>query len=179
MSNSSTRGQLLTIEGVRGRDLTSAARRLSRSQRTQDGAFSIWDASGIFYEIQGLDSRHKPSQATLILLYAADLHFRLRWQILPALEEGKTVVAAPYVETAIAAGLASGLPRKWVTELFRFAPKPSASFWLEGSPVISGSPESGFLEFCGKTLHKDFFDKFSAHFAALRRRGKYELLDLK
>ena len=34
---------------------------------------------------------------TLVLLYASDLLFRLRWEIRPALAEGRTVVVAPYV----------------------------------------------------------------------------------
>ena len=50
-----------------------------------------------------------PSARTLLLLYAADLAFRLRWQIRPALAEGRTVVAAPYVDTAMAFGRAAGL----------------------------------------------------------------------
>ena len=49
-----------------------------------------------------------PSARTLLLLYAADLAFRLRWQIRPALAEGRTVVAAPYVDTAVAFGRAAG-----------------------------------------------------------------------
>jgi thymidylate kinase len=56
-------------------------------------------AASIFFELHGLESGEHMSPRTLILLYAADLHFRLRWQILPALDEGQTVVAAPYVET--------------------------------------------------------------------------------
>ena len=39
---------------------------------------------------------------TLLLLYAADLAFRLRWEIRPALAEGHTVIAAPYLDTAFA-----------------------------------------------------------------------------
>ena len=45
-----------------------------------------------------------PLLGRLLLLYAADLAFRLRWEIRPALAEGYTVVAAPYVETAVAFG---------------------------------------------------------------------------
>ena len=51
-----------------------------------------------------------PSARTLLLLYAADLAFRLRWEIRPALAAGRTVVAAPYVDTAVAFGRAAGVP---------------------------------------------------------------------
>ena len=64
-----------------------------------------------------------PSARTLLLLYAADLAFRLRWQIRPALAEGRTVIAAPYVDTAMAFGRAAGLKPSWLMNLFRFAPR--------------------------------------------------------
>src|SRR5207244_10239312 len=62
----------------------------------------------------------------LLLLYAADLAFRLRWQIRPALAEGRTVVAVPYVATAIAVGRAVSLPATWLAGLFAFAPRPDS-----------------------------------------------------
>jgi hypothetical protein len=37
-------------------------------------------------------------------------------------------VAAPYVETAKALAIAAGLPRRWVQEVFRFAPKPDSCY---------------------------------------------------
>ena len=51
------------------------------------------------------------SPRTLLLLYAADLAFRLRWEIRPALDAGQTVIAAPYLDTAFAFGRACGLSR--------------------------------------------------------------------
>ena len=42
---------------------------------------------------------------TLALVYAADLAFRLRWEIRPVLDAGGVVVASPYVETAVAFGV--------------------------------------------------------------------------
>jgi hypothetical protein len=57
-------------------------------------------------------------------VYAADLAFRLRWEIRPVLESGGIVIAAAYVETAIAFGASCGLPEQWLRELMRFAPPP-------------------------------------------------------
>ena len=168
----SVRGQLFSIDAVCGRDLLPAAKRLFEVKQKGRGGWSTWDASSIFFELNGLDLDDQPSARTLILLYAADLRFRLRWQILPALEDGGTVVAAPYVETAIAFGLAFGLPLKWMTELFRFAPRPTAAYWLNGHAPTADSPTAGFLEFCGNILPKDFFEKFGEHFKKLQRQGK-------
>src|SRR4029077_14879611 len=63
-----------------------------------------------------------PSARTLLLLYADDLAFRLRWEIRPALAAGTTVVAGGSVDTAMAFGRAAGVPVGWLTNLFRFAP---------------------------------------------------------
>jgi hypothetical protein len=123
------RGQLIAVDGG-GAGLTAAARTLTtalRKEREGSGV-SAWDSSGIFTELSAVDEIPGPSARTLTLLYAADLAFRLRWQIRPALDAGLSVVAAPYVETAKALAIASGLPRKWVQEVFRFAPKPDSCY---------------------------------------------------
>ena len=123
------RGQLIAVDGG-GAGLTAAARTLTAAlRREREGSgISAWDSSGIFTEIAPADEIPGPSARTLTLLYAADLAFRLRWQIRPALEAGFSVVAAPYVETAKALAIAAGLPRKWVQEVFRFAPKPDSCY---------------------------------------------------
>ena len=64
------------------------------------------------------------SPRTLSLVYAADLAFRLRWEIRTAIDTGGVVIAAPYVDTAVAFGSACGLPESWLRELLRFAPAP-------------------------------------------------------
>ena len=170
-------GQLVSIDAIRGPDLASSAKRLLQaSDKGKAGGVSTWDASSIFFELDGIRSEiQEPlSSQTLLLLYAADLRFRLRWQIEPALVAGQTIIAAPYVETGVAFGLATGLPERWVTEVFRFAPDAEAAFWLEGTPATSGSPTIGFLEFCNDDLRmqNEFFGKFTAHFDELERRGK-------
>src|SRR5262249_18329696 len=96
---------------------------------------------------------------------------------LAGLEEGQLVVAIPYVETGIAFGLANGIPEKWLYEVFRFAPAPTESFWLNGSPT-PGSSSEGFLEFCTDVLPGDFLQRFSAHFVELQNCGKCKLLQL-
>ena len=59
------------------------------------GGVSRWDASGLFDElVAGGEQAGRPSARTLLLLYAADLAFRLRREIRPTLAEGRTVIAA-------------------------------------------------------------------------------------
>ena len=173
MAKSGVEGQLFSIDALASRDLVPAARAFLKSKSAGEGGFSSWDASNIFYELQKLNAADLPSARTLLLLYAADLRFRLRWEILPALEEGQVVVAIPYVETGIAFGLAMGLPEKWLTEVFRFAPAPAESFWLNGGHPGPAEPSSnaGFLEFCSDILPENFFETFAAHFEELQKRG--------
>jgi len=87
---------------------------------------SRWDASGLFAEfaVAGHGSRGI-SARTLSLIYAADLAFRLRWEIRPILDAGGVVIAASYLDTAAAFGVSCGLSNGWLRELMRFAPTPS------------------------------------------------------
>ncbi len=166
-------GQLISVDAVRGRDLVPSAKNLLQTKRRKDG-FSTWDASGIFFELESQRRAigEEPSAQTLVLLYAADLRFRLRWEIEPAIAVGQTVIAAPYLETGIAFGVAQGLPRKWLIELFRFVPRAAVSYWVSGNPPNSPAAQAGFLEFSSHLASKDFYDRFASHFDALEQRGK-------
>ena len=178
MRSPSFQGQLISIDAVRGNDLLPAAKRFFELKQKDSDGWSTWDASGIFFELSGVNVNEGPSARTLVLLYAADLRFRLRWQILPVLEAGGTIVAAPYVETAMVFGLALDLPLKWMTGVFRFAPRPTAAYWLNGDPPIAHPPDAGFLEFCGDILPKDFFERFGEHFKKLERLGECQSMNV-
>ena len=192
-SETSTKGRLIALEGSRGLDLAPAAKRLLGQVRREkeEGGCSVWDASAIFYELRKGDKEiPQPSPRTLILLYASDLAFRLRWEIRPALEDGLVVVAAPYVEGAIAFGLAAGLPQRWLSDLFAFAPAPAATYRLREKKENSHwkfKKSEGFLEFCCKTLIAsspawnpvELRQKFIAHLESLEHRGQCQLADYK
>jgi hypothetical protein len=179
MSKAIIPGQFISVDAMRGRDLIPSAKNLLQTKRRKDG-FSTWDASGIFFELdsQRRELGEEPSAHTLLLLYAADLRFRLRWEIEPALAEGQTVIAAPYVETGIAFGLSHGFTRKWLTELFRFFPRAPMAYWVNGNPSASPSAQSGFLEFSAHLGSKDFYDRFASHFDTLEQRGKCRTYEL-
>ena len=166
-------GQLLSLDVIEGRDTVPAAKRLLKAQSAPGGGISTWDASSIFFEMNSLEVSDKPSPRTLVLLYAADLFFRLRWEIIPALREGKCVIAVPYVETGFAFGALAGLPKKWLSEVFRFAPKVNESFRVNGSSSAKlAGATTGFVEFCSSTLNEDLRPKFATYFNELERRGR-------
>jgi hypothetical protein len=164
-------GRLLSLDVIDGRDVVPAAKKILKQHAAENG-ISTWDSSSIFFEMHGLQVSEQPSPRTLVLLYAADIFFRLRWQILPALEEGKCVVAGPYLETGFALGTVAGLPKRWLTEVFRFAPKPAESYRVNGSSAKLGPPTAGFIEFCSNTLNEDLRPKFASYFDDLERRGR-------
>jgi hypothetical protein len=140
----SARGSLISVDGVDAAAVLAAARAVLGARSR--GGISRWDASGIFQELAVADAAAGTASArTLLLLYAADLAFRLRWQIRPALAAGRTVVAAPYVETAIAFGRASGLQAGWLTNLFRFAPRATDRRFADTARARALAITDGFV----------------------------------
>lgn len=136
-------GTLIAVEGLHGAAVRTAANAvLAGIDRRKRGGISSWDASGVFEElVVAGDEAGLASARTLLLLYAADLAFRLRWEIRPALAEGRVVVAAPYVETAVAFGRAAGVKASWLTNLLLFAPRAAESHYVEKT-AGSGSAAS-------------------------------------
>jgi hypothetical protein len=139
-------GALIAVDGVDAAAVLAAARGALDSRLR--GGISRWDASGVFQDLAVAEATAgTPSARTLLLLYAADLAFRLRWQIRPALSEGHTVVAAPYVDTAIALGRAAGLPAGWLSNLFRFAPRPADRHVVHPRSGRAANVKEGFVAF--------------------------------
>ena len=137
--------RLIAVDGIQAAAVIAEARAaLGGPSR---GGISKWDASGVFQELAVADGTAGAASArTLLLLYAADLAFRLRWQIRPALADGRTVVAAPYVDTAVAFGRAAGLTPAWLANLFRFAPRAAQRRFVHTSARASVAT-GGFVEF--------------------------------
>ena len=110
-----------------------------------------------------------------IAQYVVPLAFRLRWEIRPKLEEGRTVVAAPYVNTAVAFGRAAGVPAAWLTNLFQFAPRPAERV-VQTAAAHRGSDRKGFVEFaCGRLgpyphSRRDIIDRTRMHLKTAARR---------
>jgi hypothetical protein len=178
-------GNLIALEGWGGRSMAVAIRQVERRLRRDDFAVGVsaWDASAIFFQLgRGPQACPGLSPRTLLLLYASDLAFRLRWQILPALEEGGTVVAAPYLETPMAFGLAAGLPRVWLDDLFRFAPSAGSCYRVPNRTIPvnrRGTPADSFLELSFAQLRNHggwpieaIQRGFDDHFDALEASGR-------
>jgi dTMP kinase len=171
------RGALVAVDGVDASEIVAAARaKIAGLPRPRRGGVSLWDASGVFDDlvVAGADAG-VPSPRTLLLLYAADLAFRLRWEIKPVLAEGRVVAAAPYVATAIAFGRAAGLPSGWLHDLFSFAPKPTEACHVDASAARSGFIEFGCVRLAERrngSSRQAIVDRTRQHLrAASRSRG--------
>lgn len=149
---------LIALDGINSRALRAEARKqLAKARGRRRGGVSVWDASGLFEELAFAGrGTALPSARALLLLYAADLAFRLRWEIRPALEEGRVVIAAPYVETAVAFGRAAGLPRRWLRDLFVFALPAAEWRHVDAAPAVGKARQAGdgFVEFGLKWMHR-------------------------
>jgi hypothetical protein len=174
-----TRAALISIDGINAHALTDTARRVADANRRHRAGISSWGASGIFDELTFADSEAGvPSMRTLLLLYAADLAFRLRWEIEPALDEGRLVIAAPYIATPIALGRAAGLDPHWLADLFHFAPSATEHHVVDPPPARPIADRKGFVEFAwrhldtrlGDLTRLELMDRTRRHLRALAER---------
>jgi hypothetical protein len=151
-------GRLIAVDATRGADIRTEAARVADDLRARgiDCAISRWDASGMFEDLlAGPVAGRQVSPRMLALLYAADLVFRLRWEIGPALAAGRVVIAAPYVNTAVAVGVGLGLPDEWLLDVLRFAPVPDAARAAPERRSGAGwrpKPDRGYAECCATLL---------------------------
>lgn len=154
-------GRLIAIDGSRGKDVAAAAEALAAALRKRDlpCGISRWDASGLFADLTAADpslaAHRSVSPRTITLIYAADLVFRLRWEIAPVLASGGIVIAAPYLDTAVAVGIAAGLSEKWVREILRFAPPATINTLARERKTGRGwarKPRRGYAEFSAALL---------------------------
>ena len=168
-------GRLIAVDGSRGKDTAAAAAVIVERMRRSgvECAISRWDASGLFGDLAASvrGDRHI-SMRTLALVYASDLAFRLRWEIRPVLEAGGVVVAAPYIETAIAFGASCGLSEEWTRQLLRFAPPAEVRARSDERKI--GKPwtrrtDRGFPEYCAMMLD-------ASAPRQLRKRARHEMM---
>jgi dTMP kinase len=73
---------------------------------------------------------HTLGQITMDLFYATDFADRLEQQVIPALRAGFIVLTDRYIYSTMARSIVRGADPAWITDVFRFAPKPHAVFYL-------------------------------------------------
>ena len=177
MGNEKTGGRLISLDGADGETLRRAAKTLAVQNRPR-GAVSQWGASGIFDELLAAGpGAGRPSMRTLLLLYAADLAFRLRWEIKPALAEGRLLIVAPYVDTAVALGRAAGLDTQWLKNLFGFVPAPTERRHIKGPVRTKVDAGRGLVEYAcehteGILSQRELMQRTNAYLEGRRPRPR-------
>ncbi len=133
---------------------------------------------------------HTLGRITLALFYATDFADRLIHQIVPALQAGFVVLTDRYIYSLMARALVRGLDAPWLRNLYSFALKPDAVFYLRIGvddliPRVVFSRGFDYWE-SGMDLHpsEDMYESFRkyqtallGHFDTLAEEYGFEVID--
>jgi dTMP kinase len=81
--------------------------------------------------LQQAKQGHTLGRLTLDLFYATDFADRLENFILPSLRAGFIVLTDRYVYSTMARSIVRQVDPEWIREIYRFAPRPHAAFYLK------------------------------------------------
>lgn len=127
-------GRLIAIEGTDGvgRSTHIALLREWLETRGFGVAYTAQTKSRLAGEgLRRAKEGHTLGRITMDLFYATDFADRLENQILPALRAGFVVLSDRYIYSTMARSMVRGGDPEWVQDLYRFAPKPHAVFYLK------------------------------------------------
>ncbi len=127
-------GRLIVVEGTDGAGRSTQMALLREWLETR--GFGVAHTALTRGQLAGEGLRrakqgHTLGRLTMDLLYATDLADRLENEILPALRAGFVVLTDRYIYSTIARSIVREVDPGWVTDLFRFAPRPHAVFYLK------------------------------------------------
>jgi len=135
------RGLLVAFEGPDGSGKTTQ-RKLFKTWLKSEGYDVVttkWNSSALIKPI--ITSRktiHALGPEEYSLLHAADFRHRVEQAILPALWDGKLVIADRFLFTGLARDVARGLDLDWVLRLYEPLLWPDLVFYFAVSPATSG-----------------------------------------
>lgn len=137
----SRRGLLIAFEGPDGSGKTTQ-RKLFKTWLKAEGHDVVttkWNSSELIKPlVKGRKAVHALSPTEFCLLHAADFRHRVETEILPALWEGKIVVADRFLFTALARDAARGLNLNWLLNVYAPLLWPDMVLYFSVSPVTSG-----------------------------------------
>jgi dTMP kinase len=186
-------GKLIVIEGTDGVG-RSTQLSLVRPWLEQQGhavvdtgiTRSVLAGKGIKKAKEG----HTLGRITLTLFYATDFADRLKNQIIPALRAGFVVLTDRYIYSLMARAMVRGLDPVWIRNIYSFALKPDAVFYLRIGvddliPRVVFSRGFDYWE-SGMDLHpsEDMYESFRkyqgsllAQFDTLAQEYNFEVVD--
>jgi dTMP kinase len=135
------RGLLVAFEGPDGSGKTTQ-RKLFKTwlkAESYDVVTTKWNSSDLIKPIiKSRKSLRALSPEEFSLLHTADFRHRLEHEILPALWDGKLVIADRFLFTGLARDVARGLDLDWVLKLYQPLLWPDLVFYFSVSPATSG-----------------------------------------
>lgn len=135
------RGLLIAFEGPDGSGKTTQ-RKLFKGWLASEGVPVVsakWNSSLLIKPlVKARKLAHALSPNEFSLIHASDYRYRLETEILPALWEGKTVVADRHFFTALARDAARGMDIHWLLNMYAPLFWPDIVFYFAVSPETSG-----------------------------------------
>ena len=134
-------GLLIAFEGPDGSGKTTQ-RKLFKTWLKSEGypvVTTKWNSSDLIKPlIKGRKALRVLSAEEFSLLHAADFRHRVEQEILPALWDGKLVIADRFLFTGLARDAVRGLDLEWVLKLYQPLLWPDLVFYFSVTPAISG-----------------------------------------
>jgi dTMP kinase len=126
-------GRLFIVEGIDGSGKSTQLSLLAQWLRSEGYpvVYSEWNSSPIVRATTKWGKKSKLlTPLTFSLIHATDFSDRVEREIVPSLKAGGIVLADRYVYTAFARDVVRGVNRRWVRELYQFAPVPTQAFYF-------------------------------------------------
>jgi dTMP kinase len=136
MTNPTSRGAFICIEGLDGSGKTTQAKILVKNLRRKgfDAVYTTEPSVGKVGKLIRsfvLDRKERVPAALEALLFAADRVDHMENVIKPLLKQGRVVVCDRYVYSTLAYQGAAGLDLKWIELVNRFALKPDLALLVD------------------------------------------------
>jgi dTMP kinase len=148
-------GKLFVVEGTDGSGKSTQLALLHQWLKAEGYPvfYSEWNSSSLVKDTtRRAKKRRLFTPATFSLLHATDFADRTERDIIPPLKAGAIVLADRYIYTAFARDVARGCDRAWVRETYKFAVKPTVSFFFRApldvaiDRIISARPRLKYYE---------------------------------
>ena len=148
-------GRLFVVEGTDGSGKSTQLALLYQWLKSEGYSvfFSEWNSSPLVKDTtRRAKKRRLFTPTTFSLLHATDFADRTERDIIPPLKAGAIVLADRYIYTAFARDVARGCDRAWVREIYKFAVKPTVSFFFRApldvaiERIASSRPTLKFYE---------------------------------
>jgi len=126
-------GRLFIVEGIDGSGKSTQIDLLYKWLIAQGYSvfFSEWNSSEMVKSTTRMGKRkHMFTPTTFSTIHATDFADRLENRIIPLLKAGVIVMADRYAFTAFARDVARGVTRRWVRNLYDFAPMPDLAYYF-------------------------------------------------